>query len=94
MLRDDIDSGEYAVFAELGSSASHMTAARAMDVVARLPACAGQVVDAVPANTHVKMEDSPMLFTTSISECPSTNMWIRFPRREWPKIVVKHRRSS
>ena len=40
MLRGDIvndDSGTYAVFTEQGSSASQMTAAKVMDVIASLP---------------------------------------------------------
>ena len=58
LLRGDIvkdDSGSYAVFTEQGSSASHMTAARIMDIMS--PGCAGQAVDAVSAYTQVKMED-------------------------------------
>ena len=38
-----------------------MTAARVMDVIARLLDCAGQAADAVPAHTQVKMEDAPRL---------------------------------
>ena len=44
-LRGDIvkdDSGSYATFPEQGSSASQMTAAKVMDVISRLPGCAGQ----------------------------------------------------
>ena len=52
------DSGSYAVFIEQGSSASHMTAAKVIDVIARLPVCAGQAADAVSASTQVKMEDA------------------------------------
>ena len=40
VLRGDIvkdDSGSYAAFAEQGSSASQMTAATVMDVIAQLP---------------------------------------------------------
>ena len=40
------DSGTCAVFTEQGSSASQMTAAKVMDVIARLPDCAGQAADA------------------------------------------------
>ena len=50
MLRGDIvkdDSGAYAVFTEQGSSASYMTAAKVMDVIARLPDCDAQAVDAI-----------------------------------------------
>ena len=47
------DSGSYAVFAEQGSSASQMTAAKVMDI----KECTGQAADAVSAYTQVKMED-------------------------------------
>ena len=43
------DSGAYAVFTEQGSSASQMTAAKVMDVIARLPDCDGQAADAISA---------------------------------------------
>ena len=74
VLRGDIvkdDSGSYAVFTEQGSSASQMTAAEVMNVIAKLPGCAGQVADAISAYTQVKME------------CPDN--WIRLPRHQWPK---------
>ena len=45
------DSGSQAVFTEQGSSASQMTAAKVMDVIATLPDCAGQAADAVSAYT-------------------------------------------
>ena len=79
VLRGDIvknDSGSYAVFTEQGSSASQMTAAKIMDIISRLPGCAGQAADAVSACTQVKMEDPK-------SECP--DIWIRPPRHKWPK---------
>ena len=62
VLRGDIvkeDSGSYAVFSKQGSSASQMTAAKVMDIISRLPGCAGQAADAVSAYTQVKMEDAP-----------------------------------
>ena len=43
--------------------------AKAMDVIARLPGCAGQAADAVSAHTQVKMEDAPRLLKISKSEC-------------------------
>ena len=43
------DSGSCAVFTEQGSSASQMTAAKVMDIISRLPGCAGQAADAVSA---------------------------------------------
>ena len=86
VLRGDIvkgDSGSYAVFTEQGSSASQMTAAKVMDIISRLPGCAGQAADAVSAFTQVKMEDAPKLLKIPKSECP--DIWIRLPRHEWPK---------
>ena len=62
VLHGDIvkdDSGAHAVFTEQGSSTSQMTAAKIMDVIARLPDCDGQAADAVSAYTQVKMEDAP-----------------------------------
>ena len=62
VLRGDFvkdDSGSYAVFTEQTSSASQMTAAKVMEIVSRLPGCAGQGVDAVSAYTQVKMKDAP-----------------------------------
>ena len=64
------DSGSHAVFIEQGSSASQMTAAKVMDVTARLPGCAGQAADAVSACTQVKMEDASSLLEIPKSECP------------------------
>ena len=61
VLRGDIvkdDSGSYAVFTDQGSSAPQMTAAKIMDIISRLPGCAGQAADAVSAKTQVKMEDA------------------------------------
>ena len=86
VLRGDIvkdDSGSYAVFTERGSSASQMTAAKIMDIISRLPGCAGQAADAVSADTQVKMEDGPKLLKIPKSECP--DIWIRLPRHKWPK---------
>ena len=55
------DSGSCAVFTQQGSSASQMTAAKVMDIISRLPGCAGQAAVAVSAETLVKMEDAPTL---------------------------------
>ena len=81
VLRSDIvkdDSGSNAVFAEQGSSTSQMTAAIVMDIISRLPGCAGQAADAVSAYTQVKMEDAHKLLKIPKSECP--DIWIRPPR--------------
>ena len=88
MLRGDIvkdDSGAYAVFTEQGSSASQMTAAKAMDIIARLPDCDGQAADAVIAYTQVKLEDAPRLLKIPKSECP--DVCIRLPRHKWLKSL-------
>ena len=77
------DSGSYAVFTEQGSSALQMTAAKVMDVISRLPGCAGQAADALSVFTQVKMEDAPKLLKVPKSECP--DFWIRQPRHKWPK---------
>ena len=77
------NSGSYAIFTELGSSASQMTAAKVMDLISRLPGGAGQAADAVSAYTQVKMEDAPKLLKIPESECP--DIWIRLPRHKWPK---------
>ena len=44
---------------DVGSSASQMTAAKVLDVIARLSGCAGQASDAVSACTQVKMDWIP-----------------------------------
>ena len=79
VLRGDIvkdDFGAYAVFTEQGSSASQMTAAKVMDVTARLLDCAGQAADAVSAYSQVKMEDAPKWLTTRKSECRKQGLFL------------------
>ena len=77
------DSGSYAVFTEQGSSASHMTATKVMDIMSKLPGCAGQAADAVSGYTQVKMEDASKLLKNLKSDRP--DIWIRLPRHKWPK---------
>ena len=86
VLLDDIvkdDSGSYAVSTEQGSSASQMTAAEVMDIIAKLPGCAGQAADAVSAEAQVKIQDAPKLLKIPKSEC--RDIRIRPPRHKWPK---------
>ena len=86
MLRGEVvkdDSGSHAVFTGQGSSASHMTRAKVLHVIARLRGSAGQASDAVSADTQVKMEDIPTLLKLPNSQCPE--IWIRLPRYTWPK---------
>ena len=78
VLRGDIvkdNSGSYAVFAEQGSSASQMTAAKIMDIISRLPSCDGQATDAVSAYTQVKMEDAHKLSKIQKSEFKWPKSW-------------------
>ena len=86
VLRSDIvkdDSGSRAVFTEQGSSTSLMTVAKVMDVIVRLPDCAGQAADAISAFTLVNMEDAPGSLKLPKSECP--DFWSRrLPRHKWP----------
>ena len=77
------DSGAYTVFSEQGLSVSQMSAAKIMDVIARLPVCDGQAADAVSAYTQVKLEGCSKLLRIPISECP--DVWIPLPRHKWPK---------
>ena len=95
VLRGDIvkdDSGSYTVFTEQGSSASQMTAAKVMDIISRLPGCAGQAADAVSACTQVKMEDAPKLLKIPKSESP--DIWNRLPRHKWPQSCLVWKTQS
>ena len=80
MLRGDTvkdDSGSYAVLTEQGSSASQMTAAEVMDVIARLPGCGGQAADAVSVYTQATTKDAPKSLKLPKSECPDTRIRLR-----------------
>ena len=79
MLRGGIvedDSGAYAVFTEQGSSASQMTAAKVLDVIARLLGCDGKAADALSGYTQAKLEDAPRWLRIPKSGCP--DFWTRF----------------
>ena len=73
-LRSDTvknDSGNYVVFTGHGASASHMTVAKVLDVLSKLPGCCGQTSDAVTANSQVEMKDPPeLLHLFSKEDCP------------------------
>ena len=78
MLRGDNvkdDPGACTVLTEQGSPASQMSAAKVMDVIARLPDCDGQTADAVSAYTQVKLEEATRLLRFPKTECP--DVWIR-----------------
>ena len=96
VLRGDIvkdDSGSYAVFTEQGSSASQMTAAKVMDIISRLPGCAGQAADAVSAYTQVKMEDAHKLLKVPKSECPDIYL-DSSTKTQMAEVMVQYRRPS
>ena len=77
------DSGAFAVFTEQASSASQMSPAKVVGVIASLSGCDGPAADAVSAYTQVKLEDAPRSLKIPKSECP--DVWIRIPRHKWPK---------
>ena len=68
-----------------------MTAEKVMDIISRLPGCAGQAADAVSAYTQVRMEDAPKFFKIEKLECP--DIWIRLPR-QMAQVMVQHDRPS
>ena len=95
MLRCDIvkdDSGSYAVFIEQGSSASQLTAAKVMDIISRLPGCAGQAADAASAYTQVKMEDAHKLL--KIPKVGVSRHLDSSTTTQMAKIMVQYGRSS
>ena len=47
-----------------------MTAAKVMDIISRLPGCAGQAADAVSVFSQVKMEDAPELLKLESHNVP------------------------
>ena len=91
VLRGDIvknDSGRYAVFTEQGSSASQVTAAKVMEVPARILDCAGQSPTRYLPTPKSSGGCSKVAQNSKKSECP--DVWIRLPRHKWPKSVVQH----
>ena len=83
------DSGACAVLTEQGSSASQMTAAKVMDVIARLPDCDEQAADAVSAYTQVKIGGRSQIAQNSnvrLSRYMDTSS-----TTQMAEIMVKHR---
>ena len=64
------DSRNYVVFSEHSASASHMTVAKVLDVLSRIPGCCGQGTNAVTANSQVEMKDPPEPIHLSKEDCP------------------------
>ena len=86
MFNGDIvkeDSGNYAVFSVQRASASHMTAARVLDVISRLPGCSGQASDAVSAHTEFERKDGPELLHLQEEDWPK--IWMRLPKTRRPQ---------
>ena len=94
VLRGDIvkdDSGSYAVFAEQGSSASQMTAAKIMGIISRLPGCDGQAADAVSAYTQEKWK---MLTNIEKSKIGMSRHLDSSTTTQMAKIMVQYGRPS
>ena len=88
VLRGDIvkdDSGSYAVLTEQGSSASQMTAAKVMDIISRLPGCAGQAADAKNGRCSKIIENSQFGMSRHVDSSTTTQM---------AKIMVQYGRPS
>ena len=95
LLRGDIvkdDSGSYAVFTEQVSSASQMTAAKVMDVIARLPDRDGQAVDAVFAYTQSQTGRRSKIAQSS--DVRVSRKMDKSSTTQTANILVKHWRSS
>ena len=73
-----LDTGNCAPFTKQSASASHMMAAKVLDVISRLPECSGQASDAASADAQVKMKGSPERLYLSEEDCPK--VWISLPR--------------
>ena len=92
VLRGDIVKDNSGSYAEQGSSASQMTAAKIMDIISRLPGCDGQAADAVSACTQVKnrrcskmIENSKIGMSRHVDSSTTTQM---------AKIMVQYGRPS
>ena len=85
VLRGDIvkdDSGAYAMFTEQGSSASQMTASKVMDVIPKITSFCKKKKNQRNINLHPHEKDAPRLLKIPRFKYP--NMYIRFPRHNWP----------
>ena len=63
------------------ASASHMTAAKVMDVISRLPGCSGRASDAVSAYTQTESKDAPELLKMTRGECLTISISLPTTRR-------------
>ena len=77
------ETGFFAVFSEQGASASHMSAAKFLDAVARMPGNDGQDSDAVGAYTQVSLEKAASFLGLDSNAVIET--WISLPKGRRPK---------
>ena len=70
------ETGCYAVFSEQGTSASHLSAAKSLDYIARIPGNAGGDSDAIGAHHQVVLDE--------MSECINVDTWISLPPAHRP----------
>ena len=68
-----------------------MTAAKVMDIISRLPGCAGQAADAVSANTQVKKRCSKI---TENSQIGMSRHLVSSTTTQIAKIMVQYGRPS
>ena len=80
---DDVkdEEGAYAVFTEQGTSASHMTATKFLDVIARAPGNKGEDADATSAYTQILLSLAHEILGAEV--LPET--WISLPKNKQPK---------
>ena len=74
------ETGEFAVFSEMGTSASQLSAAKALDAIARLPGHKGQNSDAVKAYRQVVLKDMAERLNV-----PYVETWVSLPSNVRPK---------
>ena len=74
------EDGCKALFTDQGTSSSHMTATKFLDIVSRLPGCCGEDSDATSAYTQIILENANKLLGTGA--IPKT--YVSLPRNKWP----------
>ena len=89
VLRGDTvkdDSGSCAVFTEPGSSASQMTAAKVMDIIAWLPGCAGQAADAA---AHTQSQNGRCTNVVGNSKVRMSRFWDTSTKTQMAQVMVQ-----
>ena len=74
------ETGEFAVFSEMGTSASQLSATKSLDAIARLPGNTGQNSDAVKAYRQVVLKDMAERLNV-----PYVETWVSFHSNVRPK---------